>query len=106
MNRVKRMPSLSCTVVRCFGHKPSVVDDEQFMNLYYDSTSVPKESELDPEEFKTRLESWFAFISMFMFRSNYKMFTGVKMRKNGDWFAFYDDHVEGTFYFSLFVVLS
>ena len=29
------------------------------MNKYYDPTSVPKESELDPEEFQTRLESWY-----------------------------------------------
>lgn len=29
------------------------------MNKYYDPTPVPKESELDPEEFQTRLESWY-----------------------------------------------
>ena len=57
------------------------------MSTYYDPTPVPKESELDPEEFRTRLESW----------ASYKMYSGVKMRKNGDWYAFYNDIVEGPF---------
>ena len=29
------------------------------MNKYYDNTNVPKDSELDPDELRTRLESWF-----------------------------------------------
>ena len=36
-----------------------IKNDEVFMNKYYDPTPVPKESELDPEEFQTRLESWY-----------------------------------------------
>lgn len=30
-----------------------------------------------------------------MCRAPYRMFTGVKMRRNGDWYAFYNDAVEG-----------
>lgn len=59
MSRIRKVPSLSILTARWFGHKPSVIEDEAFMNKYYDSTLVPKESELDPEEFKTRLESWY-----------------------------------------------
>ena len=28
-------------------------------------------------------------------RASYKMFTGVKMRKNGDWYAFYGKETAG-----------
>lgn len=82
-------------ISRCFGHKPSIVDDEAFMTKYYDCTSVPKESELDPEEFKTCLESWYVLKKQLINRANYRMFNGVKMRKNGDWYAYYKDSIEG-----------
>lgn len=59
MNRIRKVSPLSIASARWFGHKPSVIEDESFMNKYYDTTAVPKESELDPEEFKTRLESWY-----------------------------------------------
>ncbi|KAK8822501.1 hypothetical protein WA577_005663 [Blastocystis sp. JDR] len=74
-------------VRRCFGHQADVLKDEAFMNKYYDSSFVPKESELNTDEFRTRLESW----------ASYKMFTGVKMRKNGDWYAFYGKETAGPF---------
>ena len=28
-------------------------------------------------------------------RASYRMFVGVKMRRNGDWYAFYNNTVEG-----------
>lgn len=32
---------------------------------------------------------------LFNDRASYKMFTGVKMRKNGDWYAFYGKETAG-----------
>ena len=47
--------------IRLFGHGNNILENENFMATYYDATPVPKESELDPEEFRTRMESWFKF---------------------------------------------
>ena len=33
-------------------------------------------------------------------RASYKMFTGVKMRKNGDWYAFYGKETAGMYFFT------
>ena len=44
---------------RMFSGSLDVLKDESFMNKYYDNTNVPKDSELDPDELRTRLESWF-----------------------------------------------
>ena len=51
-------PSLA---IRLFGHGNNILENENFMSTYYDATPVPKESELDPEEFQTRMESWYRF---------------------------------------------
>lgn len=45
--------------IRLFGHGNNILENETFMSTYYDATPVPKESELDPEEFRTRMESWY-----------------------------------------------
>ena len=47
---------------RMFSRSFNVLQDESFMNKYYDNTNVPKESELDPDELRTRLESWFVVV--------------------------------------------
>lgn len=44
---------------RAFGHRLDILQNEQFMSKYYDNSPVPKESELDTTEFRTRLESWY-----------------------------------------------
>ena len=36
------------------------------------------------------------FVVRITTRASYKMYSGVKMRKNGDWYAFYNDIVEGS----------
>ena len=43
---------------RAFGHRLDILQNEQFMSKYYDNFPVPKESELDTTEFRTRLETW------------------------------------------------
>ena len=85
-------------LIKSMGHRMDILKNESFMNTYYDPTTVPKEAELDMEEFRCRLESWYpCHCSHFMYRATYNMFTGVKMRRNGDWFATYDSKVEGEY---------
>lgn len=81
---------------RSFSRSLDVLQDESFMTKYYDNTIVPKESELDTDELRTRLESWFCVsLRKLHDRASYRMFSGVKMRRNGDWYAFYKSTVEG-----------
>ena len=45
-------------LTKSMGHRMDILKNESFMNTYYDPTTVPKETELDMEEFRCRLESW------------------------------------------------
>ena len=45
-------------LIKSMGHRMDILKNESFMNTYYDPTTVPKEAELDMEEFRCRLESW------------------------------------------------
>lgn len=75
-----------------------ILKNEAFMDAYYDSTAVPPETELDTDEFRCRLESWYTVCGVVVtHRATYNMFKGVKMRRNGEWFAMYGSTVEGRF---------
>lgn len=54
-----------------------------------------KKANLIPKSLKRAWSRGIVIVLLVKHRANYKMFTGVKMRRNGDWFAFYNDSVEG-----------